>query len=94
MTRIFSHGSDTIGSTPLVRLDALSRYEGAVVLVEGEKCADALNGIGILATTAFGGCNGVGKADFSSLGGRKVVIWPDNDAAGLKYAEAAALSLR
>ena len=36
MTRIFSHGSDTIGSTPLVRLDALSRGLSATILVKLE----------------------------------------------------------
>jgi len=36
MTRIFSHGSDTIGFTPLVRLDALSRGLPATILVKLE----------------------------------------------------------
>jgi len=78
---------------PLYRLDALAKFKGPVVLVEGEKCADALNDIGILATSAFGGCNGVGKTDFNPLRGRNVIIWPDNDEPGLKYAEASAYSL-
>jgi len=80
-------------SRPLYRLDALAKYAGPVVLVEGEKCADALNEIGILATTAFGGCNGVSKTDFAPLRGRDVIIWPDFDEAGDKYAHSAALSL-
>ena len=63
------------------------------MLVEGEKCADALNDIGILATSAFGGCNGIGKTDLSPLQGRDVIIWPDNDEPGLKYAEKAAIAL-
>mgnify|MGYP002279637793 CR=1 FL=1 len=79
---------------PLYRLDLLARDIGPVVVVEGEKCADALNDIGVLATTCFGGCNGTGKADLSPLSGREVVIWPDNDEPGLKYAKAVALSLR
>ncbi len=36
MKRIFSHGSDTIGFTPLVRLDALSRGLPATILVKLE----------------------------------------------------------
>jgi len=80
-------------SRPLYRLDALAKFKGAVVLVEGEKCVDALNGVGILATTAFGGCNGVGKTDFAALKGRDVIIWPDNDEPGMKYADAVAYSL-
>lgn len=36
MTRIFSHGSNTIGRTPLVRLDAISRGLPAKILVKLE----------------------------------------------------------
>ena len=36
MTRIFSHGSNTIGSTPLIRLDALARGVSATILVKLE----------------------------------------------------------
>ena len=78
----------------LYRLDTLQNYSGTVVLVEGEKCVDALNGLGILATTAFGGCNGVNKTDFEPLRGRDVIIWPDNDEPGFKYAEASTYTLR
>lgn len=80
---------------PLYRLDALRLDKGnAVIVVEGEKCADALNEIGILSTTAFGGCNGVGKTDFEPLKDRNVIIWPDNDTPGQKYANDVAVTLR
>ena len=36
MTRIFSHGSNTIGSTPLIRLNAISRGLPATILVKLE----------------------------------------------------------
>lgn len=61
----------------------------AVVLVEGEKCADALIGRGIVATTAMNGANApVEKTDWSPLAGKTVVVWPDYDEAGEKYADA------
>lgn len=61
-----------------------------IVLVEGEKCADALMGQNIVATTAMGGSNApVEQTDWTPLQGRKVIIWPDNDDTGLKYAERA-----
>ena len=61
-----------------------------IVLVEGEKCADALMGQNIAATTAMGGSNApVEQTDWTPLRGRKVIIWPDNDETGLKYAERA-----
>ncbi|WP_313349809.1 AAA family ATPase [Paracoccus sp. (in: a-proteobacteria)] len=72
---------------PLYNLPQVFR-EPEVVLVEGEKCADALIKAGICATTAMNGSNApVEQTDWSPLSGRKVMIWPDNDATGLKYAE-------
>jgi len=78
---------------PLYRLDALKENDGPVVIVEGEKCADALNDLGILAITAFGGCNGVGKTDFAPLRNRDVIIWPDNDEPGFSYRDKVAFAL-
>ncbi len=77
---------------PLYRLDLIQETAAEddplpVVMVEGEKCADALNDLGILASTVFGGCNGVGRADLSPLEGREVIIWPDFDEPGFKFAE-------
>jgi hypothetical protein len=58
-----------------------------VVLVEGEKCADALIAQKICATTAMNGANApVEKTDWSPLQGKQIVIWPDNDAPGAAYA--------
>lgn len=55
----------------------------AVVLVEGEKCADALHGIGVDATSLMGGANTViEKTDLTPLAGKLVVLWPDNDEPG------------
>jgi len=62
-----------------------------VVLVEGEKCAQALIGAGVTATTAMHGANApIDKTDWSPLSGKAVLIWPDNDAPGMHYAQAAA----
>lgn len=62
-----------------------------VILVEGEKCAQALIDQGYVATTAMHGANApVDKTDWSPLAGKAVLIWPDRDAPGWSYAEAAA----
>jgi len=62
-----------------------------VVLVEGEKCAQALIEIGIAATTAMHGANApVDKTDWSPLAGKAVLVWPDRDKPGWEYAMAAA----
>ncbi|HRF74609.1 MAG TPA: phage/plasmid primase, P4 family [Accumulibacter sp.] len=62
-----------------------------VVLVEGEKCAQALIDTGVVATTAMHGANApVDKTDWTPLNGKCVLIWPDLDKAGWDYALAAA----
>lgn len=59
-----------------------------IVIVEGEKAADALIAQNIDATTAMGGASApLDKTDWSVMRGRSVVIWPDNDAAGKAYAD-------
>lgn len=57
-----------------------------VFIVEGEKCADALTKLGLLATTS-GAAQSAKDANWQILAGREVVIWPDNDEAGLQYAK-------
>ena len=75
---------------PLYNLPAISTQR-EVVLVEGEKCADALIAHGIAATTAMNGAKApIDKTDWRPLAGKAVVIWPDRDAPGWDYAENAA----
>jgi putative DNA primase/helicase len=64
------------------------------VLVEGEKCAQALIDAGIVATTAMHGANApVDKTDWSPLAGKAVLIWPDRDKPGWDYAVQAAQAI-
>ena len=75
---------------PLYNQPALVKAT-TVVLVEGEKAADALISVGIVATTAMNGASApTDKTDWSPLAGKHVVIWPDNDQAGKDYAKSAA----
>jgi hypothetical protein len=60
--------------------------EEQIWVCEGEKCADALGELGMIATTSPNGANSADKADWSPLAGRKVTIWPDNDRPGTEYA--------
>lgn len=66
------------GLRPLYNLPGLTGA-GPVILVEGEKCADALIALGYMATTIWGGAAAAGKTDWSPLRGRDVVRWADND---------------
>jgi hypothetical protein len=73
---------------PLYQLSRLSAAASdRVYVVEGEKAADAASGLGLLATTSPGGGKAAGKANWSPLAGRDVVILPDADKAGRQYAD-------
>jgi predicted P-loop ATPase len=70
---------------PLYGLDALAqRPHDRVMLVEGEKCADALRPVlrRHVVMTWPGGASAVDTVDWAPLAGRKVDIWPDNDTPG------------
>ena len=56
-----------------------------VYIVEGEKAADALSSIGLIASTSQGGSKAASKTDWTPLAGKEVVILPDNDEAGERY---------
>lgn len=65
-----------------------------IILVEGEKCAQALIDLGLCATTAMHGANApVDKTDWSPLEGKVVLIWPDRDKPGWEYADRASQAI-
>jgi len=73
---------------PLYRLpELLARPDKRVYVCEGEKAADAAASIGLLATTSPQGSKSAAAADWSLLAGHEVVILPDNDDAGRRYAK-------
>jgi hypothetical protein len=78
------------GATPLYGLDRLARDANATaVLCEGEKAAEAAQrqlGGGFVCLSWMGGAGAVARADLEPLRGRDVVIWPDNDPAGIAAA--------
>jgi putative DNA primase/helicase len=80
-------------SRPLYGLDRLAQAtdEASVLLVEGEKAADAAARMvrddpGSVAMTWPGGTGAVDHVDWSPLRGRRVTIWPDADWVGHKAA--------
>lgn len=89
-------GFDAPGSRPLYALADLHAAPADVDLfvVEGEPAADALRGQGAVATTSSGGAAAPERTDWSPLAGRRVVIWPDHDEAGRRYAARVAELLR
>jgi P4 family phage/plasmid primase-like protien len=72
---------------PLYRRDGIAQRDAAPVLVvEGEKTADAAQALlpAYAVMTWPGGAQAWHKADWTPLKGRKVLLWPDNDAPGLE----------
>ena len=76
----------------LARCTALSEVLNAptssrVYVCEGEKAADAARALGLVATTSAHGSKSAAKTDWSPLAGHEVVIVPDADDAGERYAD-------
>jgi putative DNA primase/helicase len=69
---------------PLLNLSQLRSRTGTVLVVEGEKAADAAAKLypKAVVTTWPSGCKAIDKADWSPLAGRRVILWPDADAVG------------
>ena len=67
---------------PIYNLDKLAvSGDLRVMVVEGEKCADAVAALGFKqpATCWIGGAGNVKHSDWEPLRGRKIDLWPDND---------------
>lgn len=68
--------------------------EAATVYVcEGEKAADAVQALGLTSTTSAHGSQSASQSDWTPLAGKSVVILPDSDEPGRRYAEAVAAIL-
>ena len=69
---------------PLLNLDKLRSNPGTILIVEGEKTADAAARLypRAVVTTWPSGCKAIDKADWSPLVGRRVILWPDADQPG------------
>jgi hypothetical protein len=77
-----------VTSLPLYRLPDLLAANPAtpVILTEGEKAADALVGLGLLAVATVTGAAAIPcDATLEVLNGHKVWVWPDNDDPGRKH---------
>jgi 5S rRNA maturation endonuclease (ribonuclease M5) len=89
--RIWQDPAGPKGSTtPLYRdnkIRAAVREEVTVYVVEGERDVEALERAGVTATTSRGGSSNAKRADWSALAGAAVVLIPDQDDAGMRYAK-------
>lgn len=73
---------------PLYNLPGILQ-SNRVVVTEGEKAAQSLIDRGICATCVMGGSNSpLERTDLDPLRGKEVIIWPDADEPGAKFAAA------
>ena len=71
---------------PLLNLNKINADKNSSILVvEGEKTCDAAQKLfpKSICTTWASGCKAINKTDWKPLKGRKVVLWADNDQAGV-----------
>lgn len=82
---------------PLFNLPGILAAENTILLVEGEKAAQAgaqkTESEKLTVTTWIGGAKAIDKTDWQPLAGRKVILWPDNDEPGLEAMQAIAVKL-
>lgn len=72
----------------LFGLETITDFSKPVFIVEGEKCAYALQGLSFQAITSLGGSGQAHLADWSAIkAATSIYILPDNDLSGQKYAE-------
>ncbi|MCI5060440.1 MAG: AAA family ATPase [Alphaproteobacteria bacterium] len=75
-------------SRPLFGLPSLNNPLKKIYIVEGEKCASALNDLGFQAVTCLGGSNAADLTAWKALKNyNQAVILPDNDDAGRLFAK-------
>lgn len=76
-----------------VKLWGVDDGQSSVALCEGEPAANAVAEAGWVAASYCSGSSQAAYANYAPLKGREVLVWPDNDPAGLKAADSAAAAL-
>jgi putative DNA primase/helicase len=75
---------------PLYRLpDLIASPDAPIIVTEGEKKADLVPSLfpGHVGTTSMGGAAAARLSDWAPLASRSVIIWPDHDEPGQRYAQ-------
>jgi hypothetical protein len=79
-------GGMPVADLPLYGIERIDGMTTTVVVTEGEKCAQALWGVGIAAVgTITGAATAPSATVLAELGGRRVILWPDADPVGRQH---------
>jgi len=76
-----------VEALPYNLVGMMQNPDAPVFIVEGEKCAERLNQLGLVATTNHGGSKNWKPELNQYFKGRNVIVLPDNDAAGKAHAD-------
>ena len=88
-------GGIATADLPLYGIERLDGLASQVILVEGEKAAEALWSAGVAAVaTVTGAASAPGPMSLAELNGRDVVLWPDADPVGKRHMASIAERLR
>ncbi len=78
---------------PFNLVGILTNPDAPIFIVEGEKAAERLNRLGLVATTSHGGAGKWAESLGQYFTGRNVIVLPDNDNAGERHADQVVRSL-
>ena len=84
---------DGVEALPYRLVDIMANPDAPIFIVEGEKAADRLARLGLIATTSHGGANKWQPCINRHFEGRNVIILPDNDQPGEAHANQVAANL-
>jgi len=81
------YNMDGVEALPYNLVGMIQNPDAPVFIVEGEKCAERLINLGLVATTNHGGSKNWKPEINQYFKGRKVIVIPDNDEAGKAHAD-------
>ena len=76
-----------VEALPYNLVGMIQNPDAPIFIVEGEKCAERLNQLGLVATTNHGGSKNWKPELNQYFKGRNVIVLPDNDTAGKAHAD-------
>ncbi len=72
---------------PLFGLNSVKDFTKSIYVVEGQKCQQAMETLGLQCVTSILGASSAERSDWSPLAqAKRVILMPDNDEAGERYA--------
>lgn len=90
------HFQQLLDNRPIYGLEKIKQSTKAIIIVEGERKCDTLQSVlaGNVVVSFAGGAQAWNKTDWNPVSGKDVILWPDNDEAGIKCMTGLAAKLK